>query len=188
MPIGVRRPLVCYEDHIRLARCAIDGLVRCPGCALELPVGARRDAHRYFNASPECWELFGEVLAAEYSEATLFAAAHQLSVDSYAVQHAGGAHPHKSVAIHLVGLNLVLEAGLLPTEVPVLIQALATRIEKWPELEVPSRPWALTVLDVALSDEPASTVRAWAEEVWQEWEDAHAIIGPLAASVDATQP
>jgi hypothetical protein len=70
--------------------------------------------------------LVGEVLASEYSDAMLFASSHQLSVDTYAVQHAGGAHPHKSVAIHPVGLYLVLEAGLRPTDVPCRLQSLAT--------------------------------------------------------------
>jgi hypothetical protein len=153
-----------------------------------LPADPRSDTHRYFNASPECWAVFGEVLAAEYSDATLFAAAHQLSVDSYAVQHAGGAHPHKSVAIHLVGLCLVVEAGLRPTDVPSRLQSLATTTVAWPELEVPSMRWRLTVLDVALIDEPAMVVRAWAEEVWQAWSSVHATIRRLASGVDAAQP
>jgi hypothetical protein len=153
-----------------------------------LPAGSRLGTHRYFNASPECWAVFGEVLAAEYSDATLFAAVHQLSVDSYAAQHAGGAHPHKSVAIHLVGLSLVLEAGLRPTDVPTRLQALATATVTWPELAVPSAPWTLTVLDVALADEPAITVRAWAEEVWQAWKNAHEIIRRLAWTAGAAHP
>jgi hypothetical protein len=82
----------------------------------------------------------------------------------------------------------MLEAGLRPAEVPIHLQSLAARTERWPKLKVPSRLCTLTVLDVALSADPASTVRAWAEEAWQAWEDAHAIIRPLAASVGIPHP
>lgn len=164
-------------------RCAIEGVVRCPGCGLELPAEPGSESHRYFNASAECWGVFGEVLADDYGDPLRFAAAHQLSVDSYAAQHAGGAHPDKSVAIHLVGLHLVLEAGLRPTAVPPLLQTLATVTERWPALEPPPPRWMLTVEDVALADEPVAVVRAWAGEVWQKWADAHGVIRRLASVV-----
>lgn len=160
------------------------GVVGCPGCGLELPAEPGAGSHRYFNASPECWGVFGEVLAEDYGDAMRFAATHQLSVDAYAAQHAGGAHPQRSVTIHLVGLQLVLEAGLRPTAVPPLLQALATATQRWPPLELPSRRWTLTVGEVALAEEPVTVVRAWAEEVWQAFEASHRSIRQLAATVD----
>jgi hypothetical protein len=159
----------------------MDTRIRCPGCRLELSASPGTPAHRYFNTSPECWAVFGKVLATQYSDAILFAATHQLSVDSYAAQHAGGPHPHKSVAIHLVGLHLVLEAGLRPTEVPARLQALATNTTTWPSLPVPSGPWKRTILDVALADDQTVTVRAWADEVWQAWTGAHGTLRTLAS-------
>ena len=79
----------------------------CPGCGLEMPI-SQRDYDRKFYASAECWSVFEEVLAAEFQSAVLFGQVHQLTVDTYAVQHAGGHHPDKSVCVHLVGLHLVL--------------------------------------------------------------------------------
>jgi hypothetical protein len=156
---------------------------RCPGCGLDMPARPGATTHRYFNASPECWGVFGEVLAAEFGDAVRFAATHQLAVDSYAAQHGGGDHPDRSVAIHLVGLHLVLEAGVRPTRVPPLLQTLATVTSTWPTLRVPRDPWSLTVLDVALADDPVAATRAWAEEVWQAWHDAHAVVQRLAATL-----
>ena len=39
--------------------------------------------------------LFEEVLAAEFQNPVLFRQIHQLTVDTYAVQHAGGQHPDR---------------------------------------------------------------------------------------------
>src|SRR5690242_9965062 len=76
----------------------------CPGCGLRMP--ARKTTTTslgYYNVSDECWDLYTEVLGTEYSNAFLFGQVHQLTVDSYAVQHAGGPHPDKSVGVHLSG-------------------------------------------------------------------------------------
>ena len=54
----------------------------------------------YYNASPECWAVYTEGLGAEYSHAVIFGQVHQWTVDTYAVQHAGGSHPDKSIDIH----------------------------------------------------------------------------------------
>lgn len=88
---------------------------------------SRRSYDRKFNASAECWSLFEEVIAAEFQNPVLFAQVHQLTMDAYAVQHAGGQHPDKPVCIHLVGLYLMLERGVTPMEVPPLQQRLARR-------------------------------------------------------------
>jgi hypothetical protein len=159
----------------------MDHSARCPGCGLDMPVRPGATTHRYFNASPECWDVFGEVLATEYGDAVRFAATHQLAVDSYAAQHAGGDHPDTSVAIHLVGLHLILEAEVRPTAVPPQLQSLATVTSTWPSLGVPPGPWSITVLDVALAADPIATTRAWAEEIWHAWHDAHDAVRRLAA-------
>lgn len=83
----------------------------------------------YYNTSPECWGLYTEVLGAEYSNDLLFGQVQKLTVDSYAVQHAGGQHPDKSIAIHLCGLYLVLHRGLRPTRVPPLLQRLSDTVQ-----------------------------------------------------------
>src|SRR5262245_52899199 len=149
----------------------------CPGCGIEAPAsGAAYD--RKFHASAECWALFEQVIAAEFQSAALFGRAHQLSVDAYAVQHAGGAHPDKSVCIHLAGLCLVLEDRLAPVAVAQVLQRIAAAGGAWPHLAPPPRrSGALTVRDVAVGADPdrhVATVRAWASEVWEDWGPHHA--------------
>jgi len=68
-----------------------------------MPASARAAYQGYYNTSPECWDVYTEVLGSEFSNPVLFGQVHQLSVDTYAVQHAGGAHPDKSIAIHVCG-------------------------------------------------------------------------------------
>ncbi len=137
-----------------------------------------------FHASPECWSVFCEVLQAEFGNAVLFAQVHQLSVDAYAVQHAGGKHADKSVCIHLAGLHLALDRGHAPVRVPPLLQQLAGAVEAWPHLPPPEDRGALTAFDVATAgsaEEHASRARAWAEQVWRAWTPHHAAVTDLVA-------
>lgn len=156
---------------------------RCPGCGLELP---RSDFPYtgYFHASRECWSVYTEILAREFQDAVVFGRVHQLTVDAYAVQHAGGPQSDKSVGVHLVGLYLVLERGLTPPEVPPHLQRLVPRVSRWPHFEPPVERGASTVRDVAAASssmEHAARARAWAEEVWRAWRTHHASIAELAA-------
>ena len=153
----------------------------CPGCGLELPPG-ERTYDRKFHASAECWSVFEEVLAAEFQNPVLFGQVHLLTVDAYAVQHAGGRHPDKSVCVHLVGLYLALERGVAPADVPRQLQRLATRTG-WPHLDPPGERPSLTVRDAALAGSPeahALRVREWAAEVWRVWAPHHQVARELA--------
>lgn len=137
-----------------------------------MPARTGLTTHAYYNASPECWAVYTEVLAAEYSNAVLFGQVHQLTVDTYAVQHAGSAHPDKSVDIHLAGLYLVLERGVRPTDVSPHFKHLADTVREWPHFEPPSVQWPMTVFDVAMAATPiehAELVRQWSAGVWKEW-------------------
>jgi hypothetical protein len=107
-------------------------------------------------------------------------------VDAYAVQHAGGRHPDKSVCIHLAGLCLVMERGVAPTKVPPLLQRIADR-ESWSHPVPPEERATLTVFDVALAESPeahAARVREWAAEVWRAWSPNHGIARELIADLD----
>lgn len=154
----------------------------CPGCGLALPAtGATYD--RKFNASPECWVAFETVIAAEFQDPALFGQVHQLTVDAYAVQHAGGSHPDKSVCVHLAGLCLVLERGMRPVDVPPKLQRLARRTT-WPHLAPPAAHASRTIRDVALvaaTPAHAARVREWAESVWRSWAEHHEAARTLAA-------
>lgn len=156
----------------------------CPGCGLSMPEGASTAVHTYFNSSPECWAVYGEILDREYSNPLLFSAVHVLTTNAYAVQHPGGAHPDKSVDVHLAGLFLTEERGFRSPEVPPLMQLLAERVARWPHFAPPKTPATMTVFDVALADESehVAAVERWAGRVWASWSEHHAAIG---AFVDA---
>jgi len=158
----------------------------CPGCALELPESGQL-YDRKFNASAECWSVFEEVIAAEFQNPALFGRAHQLTVDAYAVQHAGGRHPDKSICVHAVGLCLVLDMGVAPTDVPQRLQRLAARMTAWPHFDLPIDRASLNVRDVALAggavDDHVQRVREWASQVWHSWRPHQATIRGLAAGL-----
>lgn len=156
----------------------------CPGCGLKMPAGASTNKHGYYNTSAECWGLYTEVLGAEYSDAVLFGQVHQLTVDTYSSQHAGGQHPDKSVDVHLVGLFLMLERGVRPTEVPPFLQRLAKNIETWPHFTPPANVGSMTVFDIALcesSEAHMKAVREWARIVWDAWSEHHAELSKFVA-------
>ncbi len=94
---------------------------------VEMPerIGASYDGS--YNTSPECWEIFTEILGKEFGDAVLFGQVHQLTVDTYAAQHAGGGHRDKSVIIHLGGLHLVLDRGLRPTMGHVCMESMVAK-------------------------------------------------------------
>ncbi len=159
-------------------------LSTCPGCGLEMPL-SERPYDRKFYASAECWSLFEEVLAAEFQNPVLFGQVHQLTVDTYAVQHAGGQHPDKSVCIHLVGLHLMLERGIAPVKVSPLLQRLTMRAN-WPHLDPPEERASITVYDVALADSPQThvlRVREWAAAVWSAWSPYQHVARDLARNL-----
>ena len=125
--------------------------------------------HTYINASPECWNVYGEVLAKEYSNPALFAAVHRLTVDTYAVQHPGGVHPDKSIDGHLVALHHIHVRG---RSYEAAMQGMKRVIESkpaWPHFDPPPMP-LMTVFDVAMASSPeehAALVREWSNVVWR---------------------
>lgn len=155
----------------------------CPGCGLKMP---KRDKayNYYYNASSECWEVYTEVLASEYSNAFVFGRVHQLTVDTYAVQHAGAQHPDKSVVIHLIGLHLTLVRGMHPMNVPSQLQRLAGRLKTWPHFSPPAESIGLTIFDVALSEsdeDHIKLVRDWSGLAWKAWSQYHSEIADLVS-------
>jgi hypothetical protein len=156
----------------------------CPGCGLSMPSRHTTAARSYYNGSAECWDLYTEVLATEYGNAFLFGQVHQLTVDAYAVQHAGGPHPDKSVDVHLFGLYLSLEKSIRSPYVPPLLQRLVAAIDIWPHYEPPADRVALTVFDVAMCDSAGdhiSVVREWAQAIWQCWRTYHDEVASVIA-------
>jgi hypothetical protein len=62
---------------------AVSGATSCPGCGLRLLAsGLPWDPRR--NASPECWQVCGEVQGFALNQLELARDLHQLTVDAYA--------------------------------------------------------------------------------------------------------
>jgi hypothetical protein len=105
-------------------------------------------------------------------------AIHRLSVDTYAVQHPGVPERRsiQSVAVHLMGLCLVLERGWLPAGVTKRMGAFVERARpQW--LDPPEPNGRLTVehaLAALDADDHAARVREWAADVWLAWSRHHA--------------
>jgi Family of unknown function (DUF5946) len=168
----------------------MSGWTTCPGCGLQLPAsGLPWDRRR--NASPECWQLYGEVQGFALHHLELVRDFRQLTVDAYAAQHAppkaGGDAPPISVAYALVGLHLALDRGVSGMEVRAAHQRMGKPDPSWPPLPTPERPGAMTVFEVATAGAMvgsvaghAKAVGAWAAAVWQAWAAQHATVAALA--------
>jgi hypothetical protein len=118
-------------------------------------------------------------LAAEYSDPAL-RPVHRLSVDCYAVQHAGDGSRQaiQSVGLHLARLTLQLEGGLSAEAANQAMLRLADRKDTLPRLD-PPHEFRFTVADVApLAGGPrhAEAVELWARATLADWAHAEAAI------------
>jgi hypothetical protein len=118
----------------------------CVGCKLVMPAHPG-PTHRYIRCSPECWSLFGEVLAREFQNQRLFRAVHQVTVDTYAVQHAVD-HPAKSLTCHLVSLFAILGRSQMQDEDADTLVRFVQGRAKFPRLEAPADMGPMTIFDV----------------------------------------
>lgn len=150
----------------------------CLGCGALVPDEAG-PTHRYMDASPGCWRLYGELLAREYEDYARFAPVHRLTVDAYAAQHPGTPSPQAigSVGVHLVRLHLQLERGLPHEEANDAMLEISSRAkERFVWLDPPASPGDVTVLDVLDAggvEEHMERVRDWAAAVWEAWAPHH---------------
>jgi hypothetical protein len=147
----------------------------CPGCGVVLPAHDG-PTHRYLGASAACWALYGRLMAREFTDAAYFAV-HQMSTDTYAVQHPGVPERRtiQSVALNLMTLCLVLEKGADPLDAPGLHKRMVARPAfHW--LEPPRPNGNMTVADVLRVEDPVEhsrLVAAWARDVWDAWAPHH---------------
>lgn len=150
--------------------------VACFACGGTFP-DSDGPTHRYMESSPGCWEIYGEVLAREYSNAAYWSV-HPVTVDCYAVHHPGrpSRQSINSVGLHLMRLCAILERGLALGAAPKLMQSIATERPPFRWLEPPAAPGSITVRDVHAATSPeehAAKVMAWADSVWAAWSDHH---------------
>lgn len=165
----------------------------CPGCLLELPAVKNPIDKYYYNCSPECAMVFDAVQGVEFSNPILFSEVHQLTVDTYCVQHAGGRHPAKSVTIHLAGLFAWHEMNIASREIAKYLQLFVRNYQKefnirgggeagWPIFALPKSAYDMRISDVqncASASEHDDVVRKWCASVWRAWADHHDEIGKL---------
>ena len=170
----------------------------CVGCGGLVPQGTG-PTHPYMQASPGCWQIYGEVDARWPGRADR-GPARWHSADAYAVQHPGGAKRHRrqrqSVAVHLIALRLLLEGGTPRSSCrpdggtsQVVLRGLASA--DWPHLPPPRDLSAVTVADVHAASSAAqqdALATAWLESAWAAWEDHHSTVRTWVAILQEAPP
>lgn len=151
----------------------------CPGCGL-VATEASGPPPVEHTGSGACYALYGELLARSYGDPG-FRQVHQLVVDAYAAQHAGGTSRREiqTVALCLMTLALVIEHDVDPAEGPRLHKQMVRNRQPFRWLQPPPQRHLLTVRDVLAArdmDEHARLVREWARQVWAAWAPHHATI------------
>jgi hypothetical protein len=168
-------------------------MIRCVGCGGEVP-DVDGPTHAYIEASPGCWELFGE-LGVRFVPGAPSSVVHV--GDAYAVQHPGGAErdrrQRQSVAVHLIALCLLHESALPPEEaIPVRRRALEVVLPRfgladWPYLTPPAPQPSVTAVDLYLATdvEYGPLLEQWLDDAWSAWSAHHPTIRAWAAAVRA---
>lgn len=158
----------------------------CPGCGVHLPISEAHADGRY-NASAECWQLYGDVSAYTVTHGDR-GFIHQLAVDTYGAQHAGENVRPITVAFALIGLYLACERGYSGRQVQHMHMLLAQRSKTWLRFAPPAHAGAVTVLDVVQArpgEERDAMLRRWRQAVWNAWNEEHERVRSLMASVMA---
>lgn len=156
----------------------------CPGCGLQLPLNGG-ETHPYIGASPACWALYGVVLAREYGDPE-YMRIHQLTVDTYAVQHPGLAEARsiRSVWGHLASLHMQIEQRAPAAVARTVIKRVAAEADSLGWLVPPRHRGSMTIAEVARalsSAEHSRLVTAWARNVWAAWAEHHGRVAQVVA-------
>jgi len=157
-------------------------VVECPGCGLMLP-SKNSAQHSRYHASGECHELFNQFMACTrtlYDKDFI----HQIAVDTYGAQHAGGATKSITSAFGLIGLCLALEHNYTGREV----QKVHMKIPKqnWEKLELSGISGNFTVSEVLKAEsgqELKILIYKWASSVWQSWSHHHKKIREITSEI-----
>ncbi|MFC0039359.1 DUF5946 family protein [Actinomadura rayongensis] len=153
----------------------------CPGCGLDLP-GAREGAGSAYRASPECLELYGEVIAFGMAHPAELGRWHQTCTDAYRLQHLAPSTKPITTAFALNALYLVFERGFTGVQAREAHGYLADTVAAWPEFERAPSVGAVTVFDVAMAGtvaEHADRVQEWGRSVWAAWSHVHADVAAM---------
>lgn len=117
-----------------------------------------------------------------------YAAAGQMTVDAYAVQHPGRPSPQsiQSVALHLMSLCLVLERDVAASVATAMIQTMANSKARFVWLTPPSEMGAITVAQVQTArdgQEHCRLVADWAAAAWNAWSAHHPTLRVWLANI-----
>ncbi len=171
--------------------------VVCPGCGLALPrnpLNAGPSSAPY-NASPECFRRYEEVLAHTWQSGDAFFV-HQYVVDAYATSHVSETMKPIQPFFALAGLYLASEKGYTGRQVQHAHMAMAQRpknapAHSWPVFTPPSSKPTLTIADVfaaPLGPKRDACIADWLRAVWETWADEHVRIRALTQQyLEATQ-
>jgi Family of unknown function (DUF5946) len=165
-------------------------IIQCFSCRAMVP-DIEGPTHRYMTSAPGCWQLYGELLAKEFSD-YYDPDTHGLTVDAYAVTHPG--EPQRvtvqSVNIHLLRLYFRLEKGVPGDRAPALLRKILgdrELVARFTWLEPPSFEHTMNVNDVLEAggfEEHKELIRAWAQSAWATWKAVNlATIEKLALEV-----
>ena len=157
----------------------------CLACGYEAPE-TNGPTHAYMSPSAPCWEMYGEVLAREYSDQAYWQS-HRLLTDAYCGHHsiADERRARQSINIHLASLMLHFEDGESAERIIVFLKAAAGPRE-FPHLAQPEVAKNITIEAIyAASDakEHAIEVEKFARAVFDGWSDHHPTIRALIESV-----
>lgn len=150
-----------------------------PGCGLTATDTGHAPSDEHV-ASAACYRVVGQLLARDYSDPDCYRRAHQMVVDAYAAQHAGGEPPGdpdcRAVPDDVVP---VLRGRCRPCRGAEAAPADGRQPPGLSWLQPPPQQHLLTVahaLPARNAEEHERLVREWAAQVWRAWAPHHAII------------
>ena len=177
----------------------------CPGCKATFPSNDDLPHQRYGVASPECWEIFCEVLG---KEQTYFGypEVHRLFIDAYSIQHPPHAHIQKeleisdrlinaskqSVGIHLIALYLAFDQTKKLSDIPsVMDRILSTgiKLEEY-SFDPPDDLGSMTIVGINKKivqnltlEEYEKLMWQWAQVTWQAWSEHHDAVKKIVEEI-----
>ena len=178
----------------------------CSGCKVTFSRNDNLPHQRYGVASPECWEIFCEVLG---KEQTYFGypEVHRLFIDAYSIQHPPHTHIQKeleisdrlinaskqSIGIHLVALYLAFDQKKKLSEIPAVMDCILStgiKLEEY-SFNPPDDLGLMTIADINKKfvqnltlEEYEKLMWQWAEIAWQAWSMHHNAIKKIVQEIE----
>jgi hypothetical protein len=157
-------------------------IIKCPGCLAEFQKTTDEPiSHPYIGALPECWSIFNEILAKEFSDPEYFKV-HRITVDAYCASHIGDQNDRRarqSANLHLMALYLMFEEKKEGKDILSFLKKMTETKRDWPPLLQRDHSQWLTVKDVIQARDAFShsiRITEWGNSVWESYMDCHSQI------------